>query len=214
MIGFLTAAVDDPAGARRSTRRSSASRGSALALFGLELTVGVSWAVTLDIGGEFAGSVSAVMNTLGNIGAAIAAAVTGYIVTTERLVSAPSWCWRRCALIAAHAVPADRRVAPALRARGGRRRMTRFHKGQSISQNVRRRRRYRRRRDRCWRRRRDDRGAPLPAADPVRGKTVFARCAGCHSLGPDRRQRHRSQSRRRRRTEGRIVADAIAIRPP
>jgi sugar phosphate permease len=37
--------------------------------------------VTLDIGGEFAGSVSAVMNTLGNIGAAIAAAVTGYIVT-------------------------------------------------------------------------------------------------------------------------------------
>ncbi|WP_058754931.1 MFS transporter [Sphingomonas endophytica] len=52
-----------------------------VAVFGLELTVGVSWAVTLDIGGEFAGSVSAVMNTLGNLGAAIAAAVTGYIVT-------------------------------------------------------------------------------------------------------------------------------------
>lgn len=26
--------------------------------------------------------------------------------------------------------------------------------------------------------------APLPAADPVKGKTVFARCAGCHSLAP------------------------------
>ncbi|EQB33391.1 MFS transporter permease [Sphingobium ummariense RL-3] len=52
-----------------------------VALFGLELTVGVSWAVTLDIGGEYAGSVSAVMNTLGNSGAAIAAAVTGYIVS-------------------------------------------------------------------------------------------------------------------------------------
>ncbi|MBB6504552.1 sugar phosphate permease [Sphingomonas endophytica] len=54
-----------------------------VAVFGLELTVGVSWAVTLDIGGEFAGSVSAVMNTLGNLGAAIAAAVTGYIVTVS-----------------------------------------------------------------------------------------------------------------------------------
>lgn len=52
-----------------------------LALFGLELTVGVSWAVTLDIGGEFAGSVSAVMNTCGNIAGASAAALTGYVVT-------------------------------------------------------------------------------------------------------------------------------------
>lgn len=52
-----------------------------LAVLGIELTVGVSWAVTLDIGGEYAGSVSAVMNTLGNLGAALAAALTGYIVT-------------------------------------------------------------------------------------------------------------------------------------
>jgi sugar phosphate permease len=52
-----------------------------LALFALELTVGVSWAVTLDVGGEFAGSISAVMNTLGNIGAAIAVAVTARLAT-------------------------------------------------------------------------------------------------------------------------------------
>jgi sugar phosphate permease len=52
-----------------------------IAVFGIELTVGVSWAVTLDIGGQYAGSVSAVMNTLGNLGAALAAALTGYIVT-------------------------------------------------------------------------------------------------------------------------------------
>ncbi|RVT40327.1 MFS transporter [Sphingobium algorifonticola] len=52
-----------------------------LAVFGLELTVGVSWAVTLDIGGSFAGSVSAVMNTFGNIGGALASVATGYIVT-------------------------------------------------------------------------------------------------------------------------------------
>jgi len=51
------------------------------AVFGLELTVGVSWAVALDIGDEFAGSVSSVMNTAGNLGATIAAAATGYLVT-------------------------------------------------------------------------------------------------------------------------------------
>jgi len=51
------------------------------AVFGLELTVGVSWAITLDVGGDYAGSVSAVMNTLGNLGAAAAAALTGYLAT-------------------------------------------------------------------------------------------------------------------------------------
>jgi sugar phosphate permease len=51
------------------------------AVFGLELTVGVSWAVALDIGDEFAGSVSAVMNTSGNLGSTVAVAAAGYIVT-------------------------------------------------------------------------------------------------------------------------------------
>ena len=51
-----------------------------IAVFGLELTVGVSWAVSLDVGGEYAGSVSALMNTCGNIGAALAGVLTGYIV--------------------------------------------------------------------------------------------------------------------------------------
>ena len=47
----------------------------ALAFFGLEWTVGISWAIPLDIGGDFAGSVSAVMNTLGNVGGALSAIV-------------------------------------------------------------------------------------------------------------------------------------------
>jgi sugar phosphate permease len=51
-----------------------------VAFFGLELTVGISWAVTLDIGGDCAGSVSAVMNTCGNIGGAISPAVLAYLV--------------------------------------------------------------------------------------------------------------------------------------
>lgn len=52
----------------------------AAAVFFLELTVGVSWAVALDIGGEYAGSVSGVMNTGGNLAVAASATLTGVIV--------------------------------------------------------------------------------------------------------------------------------------
>lgn len=50
-----------------------------LGVFALELTVGVSWAIPLDIGADFAGSVSAVMNTCGNIGGAISPALVAYL---------------------------------------------------------------------------------------------------------------------------------------
>lgn len=53
---------------------------SCFSMLGLELTVGVSWAVTIDIGGESAGSVSALMNTFGNTGGAMASVLTGYLV--------------------------------------------------------------------------------------------------------------------------------------
>ncbi len=53
---------------------------SCAAVFGLELTVGVSWAVPLDIGGDYAGSVSSVMNTFGNIGGAISPTALAYLV--------------------------------------------------------------------------------------------------------------------------------------
>jgi len=53
---------------------------SCAAIFGLELTVGVSWAITLDIGDNFAGSVSSVMNTCGNIGGAAASTLSAYLV--------------------------------------------------------------------------------------------------------------------------------------
>jgi MFS transporter, ACS family, glucarate transporter len=53
---------------------------SCLAMFALESTVGVSWAITLDIGADSAGAVSALMNTWGNIGGAIASALSAYLV--------------------------------------------------------------------------------------------------------------------------------------
>ena len=51
-----------------------------IAFFGLEITVGVSWAVPLDIGGDWAGSVSSVMNTAGNLGGAFSSLAVGYLV--------------------------------------------------------------------------------------------------------------------------------------
>lgn len=80
MAGFLLATVAIPL-AVLSTAPMVSVGWFCLAVFGLELTVGVSWAVTLDIGDNYAGSVSAVMNTCGNIGGAIASFATGYIVT-------------------------------------------------------------------------------------------------------------------------------------
>lgn len=53
---------------------------SCIAFFGLEVTVGVSWAIPLDIGGDCAGSVSSVMNMCGNIGGAISPAALAYLV--------------------------------------------------------------------------------------------------------------------------------------
>jgi MFS family permease len=52
-----------------------------LALAALELTVAVSWAICIDIGGDFSGSVSGVMNTLGNLGGAVATVSIGYMST-------------------------------------------------------------------------------------------------------------------------------------
>ena len=52
-----------------------------VAFFALEWTVGISWAIPLDIGGDFAGSVSAVMNSLGNLGGAVSAPVVTYVAT-------------------------------------------------------------------------------------------------------------------------------------
>jgi sugar phosphate permease len=50
------------------------------AVFGLEMSVGVYWAVCLDIGHEYAGVVSGMMNTLGNLGSALSPLVFGAIL--------------------------------------------------------------------------------------------------------------------------------------
>jgi MFS transporter, ACS family, glucarate transporter len=53
---------------------------SCVAVFGLEVTVGVAWAIPLDIGGEYAGTVASVMNTFGNLGSAVSPVLLAYLV--------------------------------------------------------------------------------------------------------------------------------------
>jgi len=79
LAGFLLAAVFIlPA---TFTHHSTASvLYSCVAVFGLEVTVGVSWAIPLDIAGDYAGSVASVMNTFGNLGSAVSPVLLAYLV--------------------------------------------------------------------------------------------------------------------------------------
>ncbi len=74
-----------------------------IAMAGLELTVAVSWAICIDIGGDYSGSVSSVMNTLGNLGGAISAVMIGYLATifgwTSPFLMASSLCLLSAVLV-------------------------------------------------------------------------------------------------------------------
>jgi MFS transporter, ACS family, glucarate transporter len=79
LTGFLLAAIFIvPATYTHSSTASVLY--SCVAVFGLEVTVGVAWAIPLDIGGEFAGSVASVMNTFGNLGSAVSPVLLAYFV--------------------------------------------------------------------------------------------------------------------------------------
>jgi nitrate/nitrite transporter NarK len=52
----------------------------ALAAFWNDLTMGSAWASCIDIGGKYAGIVSGCMNTVGNLGGALAGSSTGIVV--------------------------------------------------------------------------------------------------------------------------------------
>ena len=81
VTGFFIAAIVCPIAVLEPDPYISAAL-FCVAVFSLELVVGNAWAVSLDVGGNFAGSVSSVMNTLGNIGGTIMAVATGYIVAS------------------------------------------------------------------------------------------------------------------------------------
>jgi MFS transporter, ACS family, glucarate transporter len=78
-LGFLIATFSMLAATFESHTTASVIY-SCMAVFGLELTVGVSWAIPLDIGGNYAGSIASIMNTFGNLGSALSPALLGYLV--------------------------------------------------------------------------------------------------------------------------------------
>jgi len=79
LAGFLLAAVFILP-ATLTTNSTASVLYSCVAVFGLEVTVGVSWAIPLDIGGDYAGSVASVMNTFGNLGSAVSPVLLAYLV--------------------------------------------------------------------------------------------------------------------------------------
>ncbi len=79
VFGFLLAAVGIIP-ATITTNPYTCVAFSCLAFGALELTVGVSWAIPLDIAGDYAGSGAAIMNMTGNFGAALSPTVLAYLV--------------------------------------------------------------------------------------------------------------------------------------
>lgn len=79
VLGFVIAA-GSILPATFTTRTIASVVFSCVSVFGLELTVGVSWAIPLDIGGDFAGSIASIMNTFGNLGGAISPVLLGYLL--------------------------------------------------------------------------------------------------------------------------------------
>jgi sugar phosphate permease len=53
-------------------------------MFFLECTIGPSWAVPMDTGGKYSGTVSGMMNMAGNIGGALSPIVFGYLAVGEK----------------------------------------------------------------------------------------------------------------------------------
>jgi MFS family permease len=78
-FGYATSAVTIFAVARADSNRTIAIL-LPLALAFQTITISAAWAVCLDIGRKYAGIVSGCMNTVGNIGGAIAPLVVGYAV--------------------------------------------------------------------------------------------------------------------------------------
>src|SRR5262249_47338547 len=79
VFGYATGAITLVAVARVEDGRAAATL-LALALGLQTITVSAAWSVCLDVGRKYAGIVTGCMNTVGNIGGAIAPLVVGYAV--------------------------------------------------------------------------------------------------------------------------------------
>src|SRR5215510_2059264 len=88
VFGYAASAVTLFAVARVEDNRAAALLLS-FALAFQSFTISSAWAVCLDVGREFAGIVTGCMNTVGNVGGAIAPLVVGYMVKSWGSWTAP-----------------------------------------------------------------------------------------------------------------------------
>ncbi len=58
-----------------------------LSAFFLDMVVGPSWAVTMDVGGQFSGTVAAIMNMTGALGASISPVVFGFFAEQQSWIA-------------------------------------------------------------------------------------------------------------------------------
>ena len=65
----------------------------AMAAFCNDLTMGAAWASCLDIGGKYAGIISGCMNTVGNLGGAVAGYATGRVLDHYKEIGTPEMGW-------------------------------------------------------------------------------------------------------------------------
>jgi sugar phosphate permease len=82
IVGLLGCAVFMVA-AGRTEDAYTAVYSLTTAMFFLECTIGPAWAVPMDCGGKYSGTVSGMMNMAGNIGGAISPLVFGYLAQYE-----------------------------------------------------------------------------------------------------------------------------------
>jgi sugar phosphate permease len=82
IVGLLGCAVFMVA-AGRTEDAYTAVYSLTAAMFFLECTIGPAWAVPMDCGGKYSGTVSGMMNMAGNIGGAISPLVFGYLAQYE-----------------------------------------------------------------------------------------------------------------------------------
>ena len=108
IVGFLVAGAAILPGALVESAAVSIAC-LTIAMAALELTVAVSWAICLDISGDFSGSVTGVMNTLGNIGGAVSAVAIPYIEKGYSWTVAFAVCGVMCLAAAALATRIDPR---------------------------------------------------------------------------------------------------------
>ena len=105
-VGFTIAGIGILAGSLAESSAVSLACFT-VAFAGLELTVAVSWAIALDLAGDYSGSVAGVMNMFGSLAGGISSVVIGYWSTAKGWTLPIAACAGVCVIAAVLVVRID-----------------------------------------------------------------------------------------------------------